>query len=101
MKITPDEIIRMAREADTGPELFSFPIEFLERFAALVAAAEREACAKVCIDLPSPADIPEGEGWWDVGCVDCATAIRARGATTDCCKGGPQWGHAWDCPTLP
>ena len=18
-----------------------------------------------------------------------------------CCKGGPQWGHAWDCPTLP
>lgn len=18
-----------------------------------------------------------------------------------CCKGGPQWGHAWDCPSLP
>lgn len=18
-----------------------------------------------------------------------------------CCKGGPQWGHDWDCPTLP
>lgn len=19
----------------------------------------------------------------------------------ECCGGGPQWGHAWDCPTLP
>lgn len=18
-----------------------------------------------------------------------------------CCDGGPQWGHAWNCPTLP
>jgi len=41
--------------------------ELLERFAALVAAAEREACAKVC----------EEPGWnaanW------CAKQIRARG----------------------
>lgn len=19
----------------------------------------------------------------------------------ECCKGGPQWGHDWNCPTLP
>ena len=19
----------------------------------------------------------------------------------ECCEGGPQWGHAWNCPTLP
>ena len=37
---------------------------------------EREACAKVCEEL----DI---EGWmdagWDMGTIDCAAAIRARG----------------------
>ena len=43
-----DDIIRMAREAElldsdgTG----YCPIGYIERFAALVAAAEREACAK-------------------------------------------------------
>jgi hypothetical protein len=45
-------------------------VEQLERFAALVAAAEREACAKVC----------EEPGWnaanW------CAKQIRARGEKT-------------------
>ena len=42
-----DDIIRMAREA--GAEMFShasvFSANDIERFAALVAAAEREACA--------------------------------------------------------
>ena len=43
-----DDIIRMAREAwfGDGPEMAHVPKE-LERFAALVAAAEREACAKL------------------------------------------------------
>jgi hypothetical protein len=46
-----EEIIRMAREAGVSirshyDETGSTPQE-LERFAALVAAAEREACAKV------------------------------------------------------
>ena len=54
--MTRDDIIRMALEAgwkrigrnhETGPE-FPILIERLERFAALVAAAEREACAKIC-----------------------------------------------------
>ena len=39
----------------------------VQRFAALVAAAEREACAKVCDDIGNP---------W---ALDCAFAIRARG----------------------
>lgn len=38
-------------------------------FAALVAAAEREACAKVC------------DGWMHANGNDCAAAIRARGET--------------------
>ena len=48
-----DEIIRMAREASNTPidhhatpDLFG--VSQIERFAALVAAAEREACAELC-----------------------------------------------------
>ena len=48
-KIQQDEIIRMAREAGfEGLIEKAWGIEQLERFAALVAAHEREACAKVC-----------------------------------------------------
>ena len=52
-----DDIIRMAREAGGYPAaatdraLLLFSESHLERFAALVAAAEREACAKVCEDM--------------------------------------------------
>ena len=47
--MTQDEIIRMAREAGFEGLLDkAWGIEQLERFAALVAANEREACAKVC-----------------------------------------------------
>jgi len=41
-----------------------------ERFAALVAAAEREACAKVCDEMPLR-KFPARPS-------DCAAAIRAR-----------------------
>jgi hypothetical protein len=45
--------------------------DHLERFANLVAAAEREACAKVC----------EAEGERvDASWVSCAFSIRERGA---------------------
>ena len=57
--MTRDDITRMAREAGCvarrHPEywddvqVFATP-DVLEHFAALVAAAEREACAKVCED---------------------------------------------------
>ena len=45
-----DDIIRMAREAGISKPWDQEPVQWgtLERFAALVAAAEREACAKVC-----------------------------------------------------
>ncbi len=44
-----EDIIRMAQEAGwTGPEENVTYVAMLERFANLVAAAEREACAKVC-----------------------------------------------------
>lgn len=68
-----DEIIRMAREAGVSNAnvVWLCHLDELERFAALVAAAEREACAKVCDEL--------GDEFADANPADCAAAIRARG----------------------
>ena len=68
-----EDIIRMAREAygDWYPN--AVPPE-LERFAALVAAHEREACAKVCEDIANkPSNVVLGVA------INCANALRARG----------------------
>ena len=72
-----EEIIRMAQEAGIkGPlparqgfRMFASPYR-LQRFATLVAAAEREACAKVVEDYC---------GAWDDEGYALAAAIRARG----------------------
>jgi hypothetical protein len=70
--MTQDEIIRMAREAgDDWDSTLSTDKEFLKRFAALVAAVEREACAKVCEEM-------RGQCWaYDHDTI--AAAIRAGG----------------------
>jgi hypothetical protein len=65
-----DDIIRMAREAGGGTTWWPLHTDTLERFTALVAAAEREACAKVCDELHYAADAYGAQ---------CAEAIRARG----------------------
>lgn len=105
--MTQDEIIRMAREAELysylwGGDINQQSLEALERFAALVAAherektkavfeelerevkaelinaingaveLEREACAKVC-DEPSYVQQRAKTS------AECAAAIRARG----------------------
>ena len=75
------ELIDMAKQAHqklvsevyvghTG-QLDPWTMELLKIFAALVAAAEREACAKVCDE------VAESRGDAD----ECATEIRARGET--------------------
>ena len=74
-----EDIIRMARKAKDGgsddPDTEAIdwviftPFE-LERFAAIVASAEREACVKACEYVIT--------NDWE-GAVDCANAIRARG----------------------
>lgn len=67
-----DDIIRLAREAGVFEVSYPHPagnMVEVERFAALVAAAEREACAKICEQLQ---DWPEG-----ATPDDCAKAIRA------------------------
>ena len=47
-------------------------------FASLVAAAECEACAKVCDSLASPSRLSDPSRSWITGTLDCAAAIRAR-----------------------
>ena len=78
--MTQDEIIEMA--SDSGMELYGLGknrarfVYYLERFAKLVAAKEREACAKVCDDeWNGDADTYE----YSIAANDCAAAIRARG----------------------
>jgi len=63
----------MALEAwGAGHEIFWFDDHGIERFAALVRADEREACAKVCESYLS-----ESPHSW--GGTTMAAAIRARG----------------------
>lgn len=82
--MTQDDILRMAREVGllAGADLTSDRNRLftagLERFAALVEAAEREACAKVCEALCSPSRLSDPGRSWITGTTDCAAAIRAR-----------------------
>jgi len=80
--MTQDEIIEMAREAGIKRRTDEFYSEFcdgiyfddLVAFAHLVAAKEREACAKIVEDSPS-------YDWHKFAC-EAAAAIRARGEQT-------------------
>ena len=74
--MTRDDVIKLAREAgDDVEHTLPSDLDFLERFAALVAAAEREACAQlveknadVCGPNTMLCDVLRGN----------AAAIRAR-----------------------
>jgi hypothetical protein len=46
--MTQDEIIEMATKVYGESDWIETDLLYLERFAKLVAAKEREACAKVC-----------------------------------------------------
>lgn len=84
--MTREDIIRMAREAlkeDDGEDYYAYTHQIphwwgkedeILKFAELVAAAEREACARLCIEMAS----------WHGDLVtaaydSAADAIRARG----------------------
>jgi len=75
--MTRDDIIKLARQSGLAPEWMpsiAHPqMQHLERFAALVAAAEREACANLCDDQV-PLDYDPIQTL-----INCADAIRARG----------------------
>ena len=88
--MTRDDIIRMAREADISVffmgAALSGAVDRLEQFAALVAAAEREACAKVCEEIEDDYRDRESLRYAELktdaqtGASDCAHRIRERGA---------------------
>ena len=72
--MTKDDIIRMAWKTGLVIDGNNSGNDDLVAFANLVAAAEREACAKLCDDLDD--DIVDGLAGWQYG-----EAIRARGTT--------------------
>jgi hypothetical protein len=84
-----DDIIRMAREAGVYAAHTELTLMAgLERFAALVAAAEREACAKVAEQFGPNRPIVKARpserivGRWEgeqAASSSIADAIRARG----------------------
>jgi hypothetical protein len=80
--MTQDEIIEMAQECKLigmRPFIDGIYTEALIEFAKLVAAKEREACAKVCEEvLEQYRGTAMGKHAELVG-DDCADAIRARG----------------------
>jgi hypothetical protein len=81
------ELIEMAKQAHqklvsevyvghTG-QLDPWTMELLKIFASLVAAAEREACADLCVDI-SKKSVWEFEN--EIEAIEeCVAAIRARG----------------------
>jgi len=77
--MTHDDIIRLAQEVWSAGDVYIGPsTESLERFAALVVAAEREACAKLCEEIAKDNDA-ECDIDWVTGNMECADYIRARG----------------------
>lgn len=80
------EIHRLA-ELVRADERNSWPLEMeaMERQVNILTdalAQEREACAKVCDDLPLPPDVARSDASiWEVATLDCAEAIRARSNT--------------------
>jgi len=79
------EIIELAKQSDlmADGEMWFSPtygnadvhITDLERFAKLVAAKEREACAKLCDELVSDENTIE----YANGAYRCSALIRSRG----------------------
>ena len=77
-----EDIIRMAREADLSAnanEPYSVTNEWVFRFAALIASAEREACAKLLEEAAKDAKFVDPQGFVWQAVHGSAEFIRARG----------------------
>lgn len=81
--MTQEDIIKMAREAAGG--MLSYDGEGnwrlseseIKRFAALVAAAERKECAKICADIAMHRDVG---AYGMLVAHSCANEILERGS---------------------
>lgn len=82
--MTREQIIKLAREAGIGNSRFN-ATEFqclesnLERFAALVSAAERTKCAMVCREIEAPPSCNDIERiLWGVAVCKCSREVEDR-----------------------
>ena len=73
--MTRDELFDMAEKAGLGfiRHASDKDVNKFEQLAALVASAEREACAKLCEEQM------QGKSIWIEGARACSLAIRAKG----------------------
>jgi hypothetical protein len=78
-RMTRNQVIRLAALANlTGLEQSGI-LENFERFAELVAAAEREECAKECEAIYNDPEENNGyDAYYTRPYLECAEAIRAR-----------------------
>lgn len=79
--MTRDEVIALAEQAGLWIPMADHEarvIRAVERFATLVAAAERQACAIMC-EVHAATVMRPGSGSPWSACHECADAIRARG----------------------
>ena len=65
-----------AKESNPTPQTYEGFVDIFQHFAALVAAAEREACAKLC-DHEMVEQGYGSDGWYIAKAL--AETIRARG----------------------
>lgn len=74
--MTIDDIIRMAKEADLWGEIYA-----MQRFANLIAAAEREACVEALKQVKDKSGVnTDGQAWLQrASRSDFIAAIQARG----------------------
>jgi hypothetical protein len=84
-RMTRDDIIRMAREAGFNHPSSEKDTDYykLDRFAALVAAAEREALIALLKGIDQ-SETESPDGWWETSTgadfgAGILAAIRARG----------------------
>jgi hypothetical protein len=90
IQMNREQIVEMAKEAGAyryknrhfpDSPTFTFSLDRLEEFAALVAIAERKECAKACDAMAET--YLEGyaeDGSLYVAAKECSAAVRARGS---------------------
>ena len=84
MSVVAEEMVEAALDAYSENEWRTSASAMRAALAAvapLIAAQERERCAKVCAELLNPDYSAENEDWC-AGTEACATAIRALGDAT-------------------
>ena len=81
--MTQDQVIQTLHKVVAENQNFTTWTISTPHLVALVRhaiEAEREACAKLCDELPAPNVYSDSDkGMWDIASLACSDAIRARG----------------------